>query len=260
MSGAGRSPNGSLGPRTQTGIADASCAAAAAAALMSPAVSSSTGTVLTCSAAGIFRATASASIAETSARSPEGPGAMTSASSFSPRSAALWRSRALPTAAPAMPSSGRATTIVAGKHRRDHTADDAPLEARPGAVIGHLLDVELALVVRFDHEDAVDLEEPRDLGVDEIVVRAHRHRLVREPGEDERMAPLSSDGALGDDTVRRRRLGRVWFGHIDTSAPRDRRMVPWRRTVSRAQGMCGCACDDRPGTSTACEATRTFAP
>ena len=108
--------------------------------------------------------------------------------------------------------------------RRDDAADDAPLEAGPGAVVGHLLDVESAFLVRLDHEDAVDLEEARDLGVDEIVIRAHRQGRVGETGDDERVGALGNDCALGDDTVRRGRLGRVWSGHIDTSAPRGRRI------------------------------------
>ena len=69
-------------------------------------------------------------------------------------------------------------------------------------MIGHLLDLEFARLIRFDDENAVDLQETRDLGVDEIVIRAHRQGGVREAGDDQRMRPLSSDCAVRDHALR----------------------------------------------------------
>ena len=241
MSGAGRSPNGYCAPLTQAGVAGASCdAAAVAAALIAPAVSSSTGTVLTCSACRHLLG--------------DGVGVHRRDEREDPRGARrddagellLDLDPVVEVARLARRGTGDAERDRAGhdrgrqEDRRDHAADDAPLEARARAVVGHLLDVELALLVRLDHEDAVDLEQARDLGVDEIVIRAHRQGRVRESGDDERMGPLSSDRALGehpllvrhlardDDGVvgvggRRRLGGRLLVGHLDTSAPRGRR-------------------------------------
>ena len=52
----------------------------------------------------------------------------------------------------------------------DRAADGAPQEAVAGLVVGHLLDVDLALVVGVGDQDAVDVERPLDLGVDQRVV------------------------------------------------------------------------------------------
>ena len=135
--------------------------------------------------------------------------------------------------------------------RRDDTADDAPLEARPGAVVGHLLDVELAALIRLDDEDPVDLEQAGDLGVDQIVIRAHRQGRVGEARDDEGLRALRSDRALGEHALvvrhlarhgdgvvgvgcRRRHDGRLLFGHVGSSAARGRLEQRPCRTAPRA--------------------------
>ena len=99
-------------------------------------------------------------------------------------------------------------------------------------MVGHLLDMELAVIVGLDHEDAIDLEQARDLGVDEVVVRRHRQRRVREAGDDEGVGALGCNRALcqhplvvcdlrGDDrcVVRTASGGRLVLVIVDTPAP-----------------------------------------
>ena len=84
---------------------------------------------------------------------------------------------------------------------RDDAADDPPLEAGPRAVVGHLLDVELAVVVGLDDEHAVDVERAVDLGHEQVVVDGPSGPRVREARDDQRMVALDGDGALGQDAL-----------------------------------------------------------
>ena len=68
-------------------------------------------------------------------------------------------------------------------------------------MVGHLLDVELAALVGLDDEDAVDLEEARDLGVHEVVIRIHRQGGAREARDDEGVPALSRDRALDERAI-----------------------------------------------------------
>ena len=58
---------------------------------------------------------------------------------------------------------------------RDAT-DDAPLEARLGAVVGDLAEVDLAFGVAAGDDDAVDAERARALDLDELLDRRPRRR------------------------------------------------------------------------------------
>ena len=71
---------------------------------------------------------------------------------------------------------------------RDHTRDDAPLEAAPGVMVGQLLDGDLAGRVGIDHQHPIDLVLAGDLALLEIGVHAPRPprcpRTVRPAGRD----------------------------------------------------------------------------
>ena len=97
----------------------------------------------------------------TRARIPDVPGVMTPASSSSTSS------RCDEVARLAGGGTGRAERDRAGEqgrgqeHGSDDATDDPPLEPGPRAVVGHLLDVDPAVVVGLDDEDAVDVERRR---------------------------------------------------------------------------------------------------
>ena len=139
--------------------------------------------------------------AVTRARIPDVPGVMTSASSFSTSS--RWaRLRALPAAAPATPRVTAPATRVAGRKTAATTPPTMPhLRPGPGAVVGHLLDVELAVVVGLDDEDAVDVERAVDLGHQQVVVDGPGGGRVGEAGDDQGVVALDGDGSLGQDAV-----------------------------------------------------------
>ena len=81
----------------------------------------------------------------------------------------------------------------------DGAADGAPQEAVAGLVVGHLLDVDLALVVGVGDQDAVDVDGPLDLGVDQRVVGRLGAVHVGELGHDERLVALDGDPGHGLD-------------------------------------------------------------
>ena len=67
-------------------------------------------------------------------------------------------------------------------------------------MVGHLLDVDLALVVGVHDQDAVDVERPVDLGVDQRVVGRLGRVHVGELRHDERLVALDGDPGHGLDT------------------------------------------------------------
>ena len=236
----------------------ATASASTAASLIAPAVSSSTGTVLTSSAVGIFASTAGASVAVTSARIPDVPGVMTPASSFSTSSRCA-RLRALPAAAPAdAERHGAGDDGGRQEDRGDDATDDPPLEPGPGAVVGHLLDVDPAVVVGLDDEHAVDVERAVELGGQQVVVDRARRRRVGETRDDERVIALDRDGALGQDALvvgdgaghrrPRRRLvaGVVPFSSgISVSFSRSREQVPASARHRSVEAWCLVAAIER---------------
>jgi Arc/MetJ family transcription regulator len=68
-------------------------------------------------------------------------------------------------------------------------------------VVGHLLDVEPAVVVGLDDEDAIDVQRAIDLAGEQVVVDRARRRRVGEPGDDECVVALDRDRTLGEDTL-----------------------------------------------------------
>ena len=164
---------------------------------------------MTSSALGLFASTAGASAAVTRARIPDVPGVMT------PLEVLLDIESMGEVARLAGGRTGDTERHRAGdqggrqEDRGDDAADDPPLEAGPRAVVGHLLDVEPAVVVGLDDEDAVDVERAVDLAGEQVVVDRARRRRVGEPGDDQRVVALDRDGALRQHAVlvgdRRRR-------------------------------------------------------
>ena len=225
--------------------------AATAAALMAPAVSASTGTVLTSWASGIFlvdffglRGRDQAQ----DARGARGDHAGELLLDLEPvrQVAGLAGGGAGDAQRDRTRDDGRGQ-----EDRRDHATDDAPLEALAGAVVGHLLDVDLAVVVALGDEHGVDVERSVDLGGQQLVVDRDGRARVGKAGHDEGVVALGGDGAFGNDALFIGDLGRddddvvgsrgvgVLVGHVDPFPLSLTQEPAWSRPMSSgpADGM-----------------------
>ena len=113
----------------------------------------------------------------------------------------------LPVAAPAAP---RTIGAADDRRREDHAehdaADDAPAEAATGAVVGRLLDLELAVGVALDDDDALDLHVAAVLDRLEQLVGVPCGVGVVEVGDDEGVGAVADGEHLGAQVGRRRRV------------------------------------------------------
>ena len=68
-------------------------------------------------------------------------------------------------------------------------------------MVGHLDEVDAAVVVGLGHEHAVDVQRAVDLGQEEFLVDRAGSGLVGEAGDDDGMVAFGGDRALGDDAL-----------------------------------------------------------